>query len=119
MLALPKTIPLRLLTDEYGAIRVGNTRVTLSSLIYANLQGETPEGIHESFDTVSLADIYAVLAYYAENQAAVEDYLREETALFEQGRREAEARMTPEQRARHEALKAQLVERSAARKDAD
>ncbi|WOQ17355.1 hypothetical protein [Raineyella sp. W15-4] len=33
--------------------------------------------IHESYDTVPLADIYAVLAYYLHHRTEVESYLSE------------------------------------------
>jgi uncharacterized protein (DUF433 family) len=73
------TIPIR--TDERGAIRVGNTRVLLDVVIARYQQGDAPERIQEAFPTLKLADIYAVISYYLNQQDEVDAYL--------QGRREA------------------------------
>jgi uncharacterized protein (DUF433 family) len=59
------TIPLR--TDEHGAIRIGKTRVLLELVIHAYYMGETPEGIVDSYPTLTTADVYAVNAYYLAN----------------------------------------------------
>jgi uncharacterized protein (DUF433 family) len=67
------TVPLRV--EESGTVRVGNTRVTLDTLIYAYKGGDSPEQIAEGFDTVPLADIYAVINYYLRHREEVEAYL--------------------------------------------
>lgn len=46
------TIPLK--TDEHGAIRVGNTRVLFELVIHAYYNGETPEGIVDSYPISTL-----------------------------------------------------------------
>ncbi|WP_424792704.1 DUF433 domain-containing protein [Pseudactinotalea sp. Z1748] len=56
---------------------VVGTRVPLETLIAAFKPGQSPEAIHESYDTVPLADVYAVLAYYLHHRAEVEAYLSE------------------------------------------
>jgi uncharacterized protein (DUF433 family) len=56
------TIPLR--RDKHGAIRVGQTRVLLELVIHASFVGETPEGIVDSYPSLTTADVYAVLVYY-------------------------------------------------------
>lgn len=86
-------IPLK--TDEYGAIRVSGTRVTLDSLINYYLQGETPEALHESFPTVSLTDIYAVIAYYLAHREELDAYLKRQAAEAERIRQEIEAKYPP------------------------
>jgi uncharacterized protein (DUF433 family) len=67
-------IPLR--ADERGALRVGETRVTLDVLINEYEDGADPEGIVNSFPTLRLADVYAVIAYYLRHKDTVDDYLR-------------------------------------------
>src|SRR5271157_4333605 len=49
----PMAVPLR--EDEYGAIRVGNTRVLLDLVIHAFRDGASAEGIVESYDALNLA----------------------------------------------------------------
>lgn len=79
-------------TDEHGAIRVANTRVTLDVLIAAYQQGDTPEEIHQGFPTLRLADIYAVIAYYLSNQDEVDAYLHQRDEEAERIHREIEAK---------------------------
>jgi uncharacterized protein (DUF433 family) len=67
------TVPLRF--EDSGTVRVGNTRVTLDTIIYAYKGGDSPERIAEGFDTVPLADIYAVINYYLRHREEVEAYL--------------------------------------------
>jgi uncharacterized protein (DUF433 family) len=70
----PMTVPLR--EDEYGAIRVGNTRVLLDLVIHAFREGASAEGIVESYDALNLADVYAVISYYLRHPEPIDAYLR-------------------------------------------
>ena len=56
------TPPLR--QEGSGAVRIGNTRVLLELVIRAFEDGATPEAIVQRYPTTTLADIYAVVAYY-------------------------------------------------------
>jgi uncharacterized protein (DUF433 family) len=77
-----KADPLPLQQDEHGSIRVGNTRVTLELVIRAHQGGATAEEIARRFDTLDIADVHAVIAYFLRHRSEVEEYL---------ARREAEA----------------------------
>ncbi len=92
MVTPPPAIALPLRTDQHGIIHVGDTRVTLDVVIARYQQGDTPERIHEGFPTVKLADIYAVITYYLNNQAEVDGYLREQDELGDKAMRELEAK---------------------------
>ncbi len=81
--------PLR--TDQDGVIRVGNTRVTLMTIVGSYRINESPDQIHEGFSTVSLADINAVIAFYLAHQEKVDEYIRQEKAEGERWRQEYEA----------------------------
>ena len=85
-----KPVPVR--TDEHGVIRVGETRVSLDTVIFAFNQGSTPEEIVSDYSTLDLSDVYAVIAYYLQNQTEVEEYLRERGEQRNTVRREMEAR---------------------------
>jgi len=76
-------IPLQ--EDATGAIHVENTRVTLDTVVLAFREGATAEEIAERFAAISLAGIYAAIAFYLQNRADVDAYL---------ARREAEAAQT-------------------------
>lgn len=84
--------PVPLIRDQAGRLMVEGTRVPLDTLVAAFKRGESPEGIHESYDTVALADVYSVLTYYLRHRAEVEAYLaeREHQGAEIQARIEAE-----------------------------
>jgi uncharacterized protein (DUF433 family) len=68
-------LPLR--TDESGGFRIGKTRIPLERVIHEFQKGETPEMIVESFDTLSLCDVYTLIGYYLRHRKEVEEYLAE------------------------------------------
>ena len=70
------TIPLK--ADPDGVMRVGETRVTLDTVIHAFEQGHTAEEIISHYPVLRLADVYSIIAYYLNNQVAVEAYLRQQ-----------------------------------------
>lgn len=68
-------VPLK--TDPGGAVRVRGTRVLFELVISAFQHGARPEEIVQMYDTLDLADVYLVIAYYLKNQAACDEYIRE------------------------------------------
>jgi uncharacterized protein (DUF433 family) len=82
--------PLRV--DEGGAVRVGNTRISLDLVVEQYENGMTPEDMVRAYDTLVLADVYAVIAYYLRHRDEVRAYLkgREEKAQALQAKIEAE-----------------------------
>ena len=68
------TVPLT--TTEFGTIRVSRSRVSLDSVVHHYKQGATAERIAESFPSLDLADVYAVIAYYLANRDSIEEYLQ-------------------------------------------
>lgn len=91
MIPTPSTLSVPLRTEADGTIRIGNSRVLLEIVIHAFQRGETPEGIVQAFPTLKLEDVYTVIAYYLQNQAEVDDYVRQAEAEGERIRREIEA----------------------------
>ncbi len=87
-----QTNPVPLNRDAHGVMRVGGTRVSLDTVIFAFKQGSTPEEIIADYSTLDLSDVYAVIAYYLQNQAEVENYLRERESQRDGVRREMGAR---------------------------
>lgn len=72
----PQPVPLRKNPD--GTWRVGKSRVLLDLVIHAFNAGRTPEEIVQSYDTLLLEDVYAVLAYYLTHRAEVDAYLQDQ-----------------------------------------
>jgi uncharacterized protein (DUF433 family) len=84
--------PLPLVVDDSGVIRVTGTRVPLATVITAYQQGATPEEIVDAFDTLQLADVYAVIAYFLRHRPEVDAYLSEQREQAAAIRRDVEAR---------------------------
>lgn len=72
-----------------GGYFIAGTRVSLDSVVYAFLRGESPEGIAESFPALSLEQIFGALAYYMASRDIVDQYLRDGQREFESLRRQA------------------------------
>lgn len=86
-----QTVPL---TEVDGVLRVGGTRVTLDTIVAAFEEGATPEEIAQQYPSLNLADVYAVIGYYWQNQSAIQQYLSERQA--DGIRRQNEARFNPQ-----------------------
>jgi uncharacterized protein (DUF433 family) len=100
----PEPVPLT--RDQAGRLMVAGTRVPIDVLVYAFREGRSPEAVHESFDTVALADIYSIFAYYLHHRAEVDAYLAQQEREDEEVRAQAEAEFPPE-----EGLRAKLLAR--------
>jgi uncharacterized protein (DUF433 family) len=59
------------------------SRVSLDSIVYGFLDGNSAEGILESYPTLTLEQVHGSLAFYLANRAEIDAYLIE-------GEREAE-----------------------------
>jgi uncharacterized protein (DUF433 family) len=97
----PETVPIRLNDD--GVAIVGETRVPLATVLGEFNDGATPEQIIENFDTLSLADVYAVIAYYLRHREAVDAFLEEQVQRAERVR-VAHLRRFPQEGLREELL---------------
>lgn len=79
MTALPiEPEPVPLVKDQAGRFMVPGTRISLDVLVAAFKRGRTPEAIHEAYEAVPLADVYAILSFYLRHRADVEAYLKEQ-----------------------------------------
>ncbi len=61
--------------DADGTLRIGDSRVLMELVVRAFQDGATPEAIVQRYDTLALADVYAVIAYFLRHQSEVENYL--------------------------------------------
>ena len=90
------TSEIKLTETEAGVLRVGDSRVSLDTVIFAFGQGATPEQIVEDYDSLELAEVYAVISYYLQNREEVEDYLANRKFQREHLRRQIESRSNPQ-----------------------
>jgi len=72
-----------------GGYYITDSRVSLDSVVYAFLRGESPEGIAESFPALTLEQIFGAMTYYLANRETVDRYLSDGRHEFEALRRQA------------------------------
>lgn len=82
-------------TDECGVRRVGKTRVSLDSVVYAFRDGSSPESIRDAYPALSLEEVYGAIAYYLARQPEIEAYLKDQEQVTSEARKRAEAERPP------------------------
>jgi len=70
-----QSVPLTQWDD--GSIRIKSSRLLIDMVVDAHKRGECPEEIFEAFpsDSYTVADIYAVIAYYLTNKKKIDRYM--------------------------------------------
>src|SRR5205823_9418988 len=103
-----KPLPVPLAVDAAGDVRIAGQRILLDYVVEEFENGASPEAIVETYDTLKLAEVYAVLAYYLAYQDDVKTYMT-------QRRKEVEEQYERD-RARPESatLRGQILARRAA-----
>lgn len=67
------------MNNEMEITGLWGTRISLESIVYGFLRGESPETIARSFPLLKLEEVYGAIAFYLANEPAVD-------ALLEKGR---------------------------------
>jgi uncharacterized protein (DUF433 family) len=70
-------------TQIEGAYRITGTRISLDSVVYAFLNGQTPESIVDSFPLLTLEQVYGAIAFYLAHRTEIDEYLQQGEAEFE------------------------------------
>ena len=78
---LDEARPDLLVQTPEGSLRIAGTRITLDAVIQSFHDGGTPEEICQDFPTLSLAQVYDLLAFYLNHREDVDRYLTEQTHL--------------------------------------
>ena len=67
-----------------GKPRISGTRIRVWDVyVYHELQGKSPGEIIAAFPQLSLADVYAALAYYWDNRGAIDEQMKGEDDFVE------------------------------------
>lgn len=74
--------------DEVEGIRIGQSRVTLDSLLASYHNGFTPEEIAVQYPVLNLADIYGAIAYYLSHPQQIGAYLEQRQQAAQQHRQQ-------------------------------
>jgi uncharacterized protein (DUF433 family) len=98
--------------DEGGAVRVSNSRISLDLVVEQYENGMTPEDMVRAYDTLVLADVHAVIAYYLRHRDEVRGYLKRRAE-------EAEALRVKIEAERPRVSREELLARRSARDKAD
>jgi uncharacterized protein (DUF433 family) len=109
----PLTVAVPLRADPPGVFRVGKSRVLLELVLRAFKGGATPEAIVQSYDTLNLADVYAVVSHYLAAPGPFEESLRIREEEAAETRRTIEEFQGPQGN-----LREILLARAKAREDA-
>ncbi len=92
------------------AYRIAGSRVSLDSVVYGFLNGESPETIRENFPTLTLAQVFGALAFYLDNRAKMDEYIEQGELKFERLRERTRA-ANPHLTAKIEAARGQISRR--------
>jgi uncharacterized protein (DUF433 family) len=92
----PLTIAVPLREEPAGVLRVGKSQVLLELVLRAFKAGATPEAIVQSYDTLNLADVYAVVSRYLAAPSSFDEYLRQRNEAAEATRRAIEDAQGPQ-----------------------
>ena len=88
-----------------GAYRVGDTRVSLDSLVYLFREGMSAESMVECYPALTLEQVLGALAFYLANQREIDAYLadgqRAADSQHQQSRQTNAELIAKLQRARH------------------
>jgi len=95
MVLAPTTEIIPLTIDAHGVLRVGNTRVTLDTVLAAFADGATAEEIVQQYPSLHLADVYSVIGYYLRHTSEIDVYLQQRLEQREAIRQQNEARFDP------------------------
>jgi hypothetical protein len=109
----PLTVAVPLREEPPGVFRVGKSRVLLELVLRAFKAGATPEAIVQSYDTLNLADVYAVITRYLAAPAPFEEYLCRCDEVAAEVRRKIEESQGPQGN-----LRALLLARAKAKEEA-
>ena len=82
-------------TDEHGARRIGQTRVSLDSVVIAYQQGHSAETTRQQYPALTLEQVYGAIAFYLANREDVERYLDQQQHLWKDLRHKANQNASP------------------------
>jgi uncharacterized protein (DUF433 family) len=94
MSSLVGTIPKPVRSVE-GVLKVGDTRVSLDTVVYEFNKGADAAEIQNQYDSMSLAQVHAAIAYYLHNKAEVDRYLAKREIERAKIKREIQAEFPP------------------------
>lgn len=65
-----------------GGYWIEGTRISLDSVVYSFLNGESPESIAQYFPLLTLEQVYGSIAFYLANRELIDQYLKDAETEF-------------------------------------
>jgi uncharacterized protein (DUF433 family) len=81
--------------DEHGAMRIGNSRVMLNSIVAGFEQGHSPETLQQQYPALSLEEVYGAITYYLAHTDEVQTYIKRQDELWEAWHAKSASRSSP------------------------
>jgi uncharacterized protein (DUF433 family) len=75
--------------EKEGCYRIVGKRVSLDSIAYAFLAGQSPESIVQSFPALALEEVYGAITFYLANRITIDAYLSEGQQIFDNLRKQS------------------------------
>ena len=63
-----------------GKARIAGTRIRVQDIVFWTEEGRSPDEIVAAFPHLTLADVYAALAYYHDNRGLIDQQIRDDDA---------------------------------------
>jgi uncharacterized protein (DUF433 family) len=74
---------------QHDVYRITDTRVSLDSIVYAWWAGQSAETIAQSFQVLTLEQVYGTIAFYLAHREEIDGYLEQQRADYEAKRQDA------------------------------
>ena len=98
-------MPKEYVRQTEGVYRIGDTRISLDSIVYLFREGMSAETMVESYPALTLEQVHGALAFYLGNRQEIDRYLAEGQRVaqsqHEQSRKTNAELIAKLQRARH------------------
>lgn len=72
-----KTYVVKYDVEDRTAYQIGNSRVSLDSVVCSWQQGDSAETIADNFPSLTLEEVYGAIAFYLANREMIDEYLRQ------------------------------------------
>lgn len=83
--------PLPIRVEEDGTYHVGQTGISLDTVILCYRMGYSPEQVVETYPAIRLRDVYHVFSYYLGHRDEIDSYLQRRSAEADSIREKLEA----------------------------
>ena len=77
-------VPQDYIVRRDGGYSFDGSRVSLDSVVYEFLRGESPESIVQAFPSLSLEQVYGGITFYLAHRPEVDAHLKQAEARFEE-----------------------------------